>query len=61
MAKDGKFRLWVFLVLLFTTVTGSLVYALTKMLNLSGWVWHIVFFCICPVIGNVIYAMSNGK
>lgn len=62
MAKDGKFHILGFLAaLIFGFLLGGVVYVLTKMFNLEGWIWFIPFFFMPPVIGAVIYALSNKK
>lgn len=62
MAKDGKFHIVGFLLsLLFGLGLGAIVYTLTKLLNLKSWVWFIPFFFMPPVIGAIIYALSNKK
>lgn len=62
MAKDGKFHILGFLAaLIFGGIIGVVPYLLTKMLNLKGWIWFIPFFFLPPVIGAIIYALSNGK
>lgn len=62
MAKDGKFNIIGFLLsLIFGLGLGAIVYTLTKMFNLKGWIWFIPFMFMPPVIGAVIYMLSNGK
>lgn len=62
MAKDGKFHFWGFLAsLIFGCLLGAVVYTLTKLFNLKSWVWFIPFFFMPPVIGAIIYALSNKK
>lgn len=62
MAKDGKVHLVGFLLsFIFGAGLGAIVYVVTKLFNLKGWVWFIPFFFLPPVIGAVIYATSNSK
>lgn len=62
MAKDGKIKLWGIVgSFVFGLGLGLIVYLLTKMFNLKGWIWFIPFIFLPPVIGAVIYALSNGK
>lgn len=62
MAKDGKFHIVGFLLaFIFGLGLGAIVYVLTKLLNLKGWIWFIPFFFMPPVIGAIIYALSNMK
>ncbi len=62
MAKKNEINVWGVLGSLFFGLgLGLIVYLLTKMLNLSGWVWFIPFFFLPPFIGAIIYALSNGK
>lgn len=62
MAKDNKIHFWGIVgSLVFGLGLGLIVYLLTKIFNLEGWFWFIPF-CICPpIIGAIIYALSNGK
>lgn len=62
MAKDGKIHLVGLLCsLIFGLGFGVIPYLLTKMFNLDGWFWFIPFAFLPPVIGAIIYALSNGK
>ncbi len=62
MAKDGKFHLGGFLcALIFGCLLGGIVYAVTKAFNLKSWVWYIPFVFMPPVIGGIVYALSNSK
>lgn len=62
MAKDGKFHIVGFLLsLIFGLGLGAIVYTLTKMFNLKSKIWFVLFVFIPPVIGAVIYALSNKK
>lgn len=62
MAKDGKFHILGFLcALIFGLGLGAITYTLTKLFNLKGWFWFIPFFFMPPVIGAIIYALSNKK
>ncbi len=62
MAKDGKIHFWGLLAsLVFGGIIGVIPYLVTKMCNLKGWVWFIPFFFCPPVIGAIIYALSNCK
>ncbi len=63
MAKDGKFHLGGFLCALFGgCLLGGIVYILTKTFNLKSWLWYIPFgLFMPPVIGGIVYALSNCK
>lgn len=62
MAKDGKFHFWGFFwSLIFGIILGGIVYTITKLLNLKSWIWFIPFIFLPPIIGAIIYALSNGK
>ncbi len=62
MAKDGKIHFWGIIgSLVFGLGLGLIVYLVTKIFNLKSWVWFIPFFFLPPVIGAVIYALSNCK
>jgi fructose-specific phosphotransferase system IIC component len=62
MANDNKIHFWGVVGSLFLGLgLGLIVYLLTKIFNLSGWVWFIPFIFLPPFIGAIIYALSNGK
>ncbi len=62
MAKDGKFHILGFLAALVCGLgLGAIVYTLTKLFNLESKIWFIPFFFMPPVIGAIIYALSNKK
>ncbi|EGZ31268.1 hypothetical protein [Malacoplasma iowae] len=62
MAKDGKFHIIGFLcALIFGLLLGGIVYILTKTFNLKSRIWFIPFFFMPPVIGAIIYALSNKR
>lgn len=62
MASDGKFHIMGFLAsLIFGLLLGGIVYVLTKAFNLKSKLWFIPFFFMPPIIGAIIYALSNKK
>ncbi len=62
MAKDGKFHFWGFLAaLIFGLGLGAITYCITKMCNLKSKWWILLFAFMPPVIGFVIYVLSNSK
>ncbi len=62
MAKDGKIHFWGLLAsLVFGCIIGVIPYLCAKMFNLEGWFWFIPFFFCPPIIGAIIYGLSNGK
>ncbi len=62
MAKDNKIHFWGIVgSFIFGLGLGLIVYLCTKIFNLKGWIWFIPFFFCPPIIGAIIYAISNGK
>lgn len=40
---------------------GGIVYTITKVFNLKSSIWFIPFIFLPPIIGAIIYKLSNGK